>query len=217
MSTWDEYADLLRRLDHLVSAGERARVEAAAHASTEQNAAAQLDRRLAAQGQRVANLGESIGSRTGAAPPAPWEDALAAAQRYPEGPLAAAHRYADAADAAALEAELLAQRPPLLPALSPPVRALVVYAMAAAATALVQFALLVIAEPEVIGPFALYAWMCAGLPAMAFFAGYLVLTVWGRPRVLADPPARYPGPGFAICFLSTPILYCGYSLLRLAA
>jgi hypothetical protein len=213
MSTWDEYADLLRRLDHLVSTGERARVEAAAHASTERSAAAQLDRRLAAQGQRVASLGESIGSRTVAPPPAPLEDSLAA-QRYPEGPLAAARQYADAADTAALEAELLAQRPPLLPALSPPVRALVVYAVTAAATALVQFALLVIAEPEVIGPFALYAWVCAGLPAMAFFAGYLVLTVWGRPRVLADPPARYPGPGFAVCFLSTPILYCGYSLLH---
>jgi hypothetical protein len=209
MSTWDEYAELVRRLDHLVSAGERARSEAAAHAGSAASAAAQLDRRLSAQGQRLSHLGEAIRGQAVAPPPAavPPDDPFLS--------LATAQRYADTADAAILEAELLAQQAPLLPALSPLVRALAVYGATAAATALLQFALLVVADPGVIGPFALYAWMCAGLPAMAFFAGYLVLTVWGRPRVLAGAPARYPGLGFAVCFLATPVVYCGYSMLRL--
>jgi hypothetical protein len=61
--------------------------------------------------------------------------------------------------------------------------------------------------------FTLAAWICAGLPALSFFAGYLVLGRWGRPAMVAGTPPRYVHLGFLICFVAVPVAYVAYLLL----
>jgi hypothetical protein len=99
-----------------------------------------------------------------------------------------------------------------MPNLSPLARNVVVYLGCALVTVILQFGLLVASGEDRIDTWTLLAWMCAGLPAMAFFAGYLVIAVWGKPRMVAVAPTRSPRLGFAICFLAMPIVYCGYKL-----
>jgi hypothetical protein len=168
-----------------------------------------------------------------ALPPGPTRLALPATPASPAGPQAAggtvpaqrtapvdpvsalesARQAADAADAAALRAETMAQQPALLPGWSPLARAAAVYAGCALVAVILQYALVLAANADAVDTISLFAWMCAGLPAMAFFAGYLVLTGWGKPRIVVGTPARYARLGFAICFVAMPVAYCGYELL----
>jgi hypothetical protein len=131
----------------------------------------------------------------------------------PDHELELARRAADEADGAAMRAETMAQQPPLLPGLSPLARAVAVYGGGALVAVILEY-LLVIGS-DLVDPFSLFAWMCGGLPALAFFASYLVLTVWGKPRMIVGVPARYARLGFAICFAAMPIGYCGFTLLSM--
>lgn len=124
-----------------------------------------------------------------------------------------ARQSADAADAAATEADALARQATLLPKLSPLARNLVVYAASALVAVAVQFYLLTLSNSGPVDAFAVAAWMCAGLPAAAFFAGYLVLATWGKPKIAQGNAAIYPKLGFAVCFLAMPAVYCGYKLI----
>lgn len=126
-----------------------------------------------------------------------------------------ARQAADEADHAVSAAEALAQQPPLLPTWSPLARAMAVYTACALAAGVLMLMLVLASGVGVVDTFTLYAWTCAGLPAVAFFAGVLLLGRYGRPvaaNVAVSPP-RYVHFGFAICFLALPILYCGYLLL----
>ncbi|MEV4657539.1 hypothetical protein [Micromonospora sp. NPDC049301] len=124
-----------------------------------------------------------------------------------------ARRMADEADRHGQQAELLAQRPELLPTWSPLARAVAVYAGCGAVAGVLMLALVLASGVGLVDGFTLGAWICAGLPALAFFGGYLVLGRWGRPAMVAGTPPRYLPLGFLICFLLVPVAYCGYLLL----
>ncbi|MEV4755580.1 hypothetical protein AB0J86_10785 [Micromonospora sp. NPDC049559] len=139
------------------------------------------------------------------APPSPPLD--------PAYALELARRAADAADEAALRAESMAQQPPLLPGWSPLARALAVYGAGAFVAIVLEYVLVAGWGLDVVDPFTVFAWTCGGLPAMAFFAAYLVLTVWGKPRILNGKPHHYARLGFILCFAAMPLSYCGFALL----
>ncbi|MET7669167.1 hypothetical protein [Micromonospora luteifusca] len=124
-----------------------------------------------------------------------------------------ARRMADEADRHGQQAELLAQRPVLLPTWSPLARAVTIYAGCAAAAGVAMLALVLASGVGLVDGFTLGAWICAGLPAVAFFGGYLVLGRWGRPAMVEGAPPRYLPLGFLICFLLVPMAYCSYLLL----
>ncbi|MET8309737.1 hypothetical protein [Micromonospora sp. NPDC005173] len=124
-----------------------------------------------------------------------------------------ARRMADEADRHGHQAELLAQRPALLPTWSPLARAVAVYAGCGAAAGVLMLTLVLASGVGLVDGFTLGAWICAGLPALAFFGGYLVLGRWGRPPMVAGNPPRYLPLGFLICFLLVPMGYCAYLLL----
>ncbi|MFC5922632.1 hypothetical protein [Micromonospora vulcania] len=124
-----------------------------------------------------------------------------------------ARRMADEADRHGQQAELLAQRPALLPTWSPLGRAVAVYAACGVAAGVLVLALVLASGVGLVDGFTLGAWICAGLPALAFFGGYLVLGRWGRPAMVVGTPPRYLPLGFLICFLLVPMAYCGYLLM----
>ncbi|MEV7327020.1 hypothetical protein [Micromonospora sp. NPDC093244] len=131
----------------------------------------------------------------------------------PATELELARRMADEADRHGHQAEQLAQRPALLPTWSPLARAVAVYAGCGAAAGVLMLTLVVASGIGLVDGFTLGAWICAGLPALAFFGGYLVLGRWGRPAMVAGTPPRYLPLGFLICFLLVPMGYCAYLLL----
>jgi hypothetical protein len=206
---WREYAALARRLDDLRRAAEGSAAEVARRQDAVAAGFAALDRRLPAQRERLSQLGAAIGEPFGNQPILP-----AAGAGDPVAALHTAWLRADEADVAGTEAERLAQHPPLFPMWTPFARNLTVYALCALAAVAAQTALLVAADTDRIDPLTLLAWLCAGLPAMAFFAGAGVISVWGKPRVhTGTPPPRHLRLGFALCFLAMPAVYCGYRLV----
>ncbi|MEU5674909.1 hypothetical protein ABZ749_32230, partial [Micromonospora sp. NPDC047753] len=159
---------------------------------------------------RTASCGQRIAvSRPGR--PVTSEPTPAAAD--PAMELELARRMADEADRHGQQAELLAQRPALLPTWSPLARAVAVYAGCGAAAGVLVLMLVLASGVGLVDGFTLGAWICAGLPAVAFFGGYLVLGRWGRPAMVAGTPPRYLPLGFLICFLVVPMAYCAYLLL----
>ncbi|MGN9775703.1 hypothetical protein ACTMS0_07980 [Micromonospora sp. H33] len=136
-----------------------------------------------------------------------------AGEADPAAELELARRYADEADRYGQQAELLAQRPPLLPAWSPVARAFAVYLGCAGVGVVLMLVMVLASGVGVVDLGTLYAWMCAGLPAVSLIAGWLVLGRWGRPAMVAGTPARYPVLGILVCFLALPLAYCGYLLL----
>ncbi|TCB98109.1 hypothetical protein E0H26_10380 [Micromonospora zingiberis] len=124
-----------------------------------------------------------------------------------------ARRWADEADRYAQQAEVLAQRPALLPTWSPMARAVAVYLGFAAVSVLLMLVMVLASGVGVVGGWTLYSWMCAGLPAVSLIGAWLVLGRWGRPAVGAATPPRYPVIGFLLCFLAVPLAYCGYLIL----
>lgn len=150
---------------------------------------------------------------TAASPAGVGVPAQRAAAVDPAMELELARRMADEADRHGQQAELLAQRPALLPTWSPLARAVAVYAGCGAAAGVLMLTLVLASGVGLVDGFTLGAWICAGLPALAFFGGYLVLGRWGRPHTVAGTPPRYLPLGFLICFLLVPLGYCAYLLL----
>ncbi|MBL6275634.1 hypothetical protein JMF97_05620 [Micromonospora fiedleri] len=286
MSTFDEYAALVRHLSTQQRASEQG-VAADEQRRRDLGATVEyLDRRLLAQGQRLDQLGRTMGVTSpppgppGTAPtagppgppgvptsgpPAPpghvgaggsgpgtgWDGGAAAAPgrsgvgAYPQvgvgeaeralpvalsataagvpgqragevdaaTELEMARRWADEADRYAQQAEVLAQRPALLPTWSPMARAIAVYLAFAAVSVLIMLVMVLASGVGVVGGWTLFSWMCAGLPAASLIGGWLVLGRWGRPAVGAMTAPRYPVIGFLLCFLAVPLAYCGYLIL----
>ncbi|MER7443032.1 hypothetical protein [Micromonospora avicenniae] len=210
--TFEEYADLARQLAERRRAGERG-VAAAERRRDLHTAADFLDRRLAGQGTRLDQLGRAIGEPVTVSAPTEVDSASerwSAAEVDPAVELELARRYADEADRHGQQAELLARRPALLPAWSPVARAAAVYLASAGAGAVLGFVMVVAAGVGALGAGTLYAWLCAGLPAVALISGWLALGRWGRAPLAQGASARYPALGVAVCFLLVPLVYCGY-------
>ncbi|MEW1587611.1 hypothetical protein AB0283_19505 [Micromonospora vinacea] len=150
---------------------------------------------------------------TAASPAGVGVPAQRAAAADPAVELELARRMADEADRHGQQAELLAQRPALLPTWSPLARAVAVYAGCGIAAGVLVLILVLASGVGLVDGFTLGAWICAGLPAVAFFGGYLVLGRWGRPAMVAGTPPRYLPLGFLICFLLVPMAYCAYLLM----
>lgn len=119
-----------------------------------------------------------------------------------------------AAEAGVAQAKDLAPRPALFPTWSPLARAVAVYAGCAGVMAVLQWVLLAASGVVNLDGFGYVAWSCAGLPAMAFFGGYLLLHLVGRPKV-GEVPDTHPRLGFLICFLATPAALCFSVISRL--
>jgi hypothetical protein len=168
---------------------------------------------------RMDHGGAATGGATRMLPAVPGpragEPAAAPAAPDPVRELELARQRADEADAAASRAETIAQHPPLLPNVSPLVRAITVYLGCSAVAALIQLVPVLATDDTPSGTFTLFAWVCAGLPAMAFFAGYFVLSTWGKPKIVLGRAEAYARIGFAICFVAMPLAYCGwYTIMR---
>ncbi|MGW0432697.1 hypothetical protein ACWDV4_09145 [Micromonospora sp. NPDC003197] len=150
----------------------------------------------------------------GAAPSAGPVPAPRPAPVDPAQALDLARQAADVADQSALRAETMAQQPPLLPGWSPIARALAIYGgfalLAVAMGVLLFYQLDTEVEKRDFGRwFTAIAWAGGGLPALAFFAGYLVLNVWGKPRmVVGKQPSAHLRIGFLICFVAVPLAAC---------
>jgi hypothetical protein len=207
VSGWQEYVALARQLDDIRRTGEQSAAEVTRQQEAVSAGFAALDQRLAAQRERLTRLGGIVGQPYGNQPvqPAHLPDPVQA--------LHLARLRAEEADAASAQAEQLAQYPPLFPMWTPLARNLTVYALCAAAAVVIQIALLVAADVDRIDPLTLLAWLCAGLPAMAFFAGVTVISIWGKPRLVpGGAPVRHLRLGFAICLLAMPVAFCAYKL-----
>ncbi|MGN9765020.1 hypothetical protein ACTMS2_07600 [Micromonospora sp. SD12] len=150
---------------------------------------------------------------TAAGPAAAGVPAQRPAEVDPTVELELARRYADESDRHGQQTELLAQRPALLPDWSPVARAVGVYAGCAAVGAILMMIMVLASGVGLVDGFTLGAWICAGLPALSFFAGYLVLGRWGRPAIVAGTPPRYVHLGFLICFAAVPVAYVAFLLL----
>ncbi len=211
MSTWPEYVRLARHLDGLARDAERGAADQSAQRELSIATVAHLDERLAAQRSRLDLLGRAIGQRVGTAP------AQFTGVTDPAEALRIAQRQTDAADAAASAAERQAQLPALLPGVSPRVRNVLTYGACALVAVIAQFALLLSADSRQVDSVTLVAWSCAGFPAMAWIGGYVILSVWGRPRVGDPTVERNPRIGFAICFLAMPLAYCAFQAVTKAA
>jgi hypothetical protein len=131
----------------------------------------------------------------------------------PATELELARRWADEADRYAQQAEMLAQRPALLPGWSPMARAVAVYLGFSGVAVVLMLILGLASDVGVVSLGTVVAWMCAGLPAVALIGAWLVLGKWGRPASGAATPPRYPLLGFLLCFVAVPLAYCGYLLL----
>ncbi|SCL18717.1 hypothetical protein GA0074692_0459 [Micromonospora pallida] len=139
-----------------------------------------------------------------AAPPPPLD---------PAEELTRVRSSADEADRYGRQVEARAGQPRLLPGWSPLARAIVVYLGSALVGALAVAVLVLVANAGWIDSATLAIWTVAGIPALAFFAGFLLLGRYGRPAVGGASPPRHLNTGFVICFLLLPAVSCGYLLL----
>jgi hypothetical protein len=108
------------------------------------------------------------------------------------------------ADVTARRAEERGYQPILLPGVHPLVRNGLVYAGTTALCALVSCGLVLFgtAGPDHRFPLWTAPWSLCGLPAVAFFAGYLIIASFGRPRIdTGERASRSVRLGGLICFL----------------
>ena len=197
----EQYADLVRQVSALrhADAGEAAGRQHTAHAVQ-----ADIDRlttRLAAQRAHLTQLAQQIklpAPRFDLPPPSGVSDPAEAAHR--------AERAITAADVAAQDAHHLAGRPVILPGLSPAARAAAIYAGCAGIGWLAQCGLF-LASSET--DFGVLAWSLCGLPALAFFAGWLTVATLGQPRTIGGQLPHHVRLGGLICFLGMPIAWIG--------
>lgn len=200
---WAAYTEATARLAAAVRT-ERARAaeqEAAGH--TARAGIEALTGRLAAQRQHLVQLAAELrlpAPSIGPPVPGPVAD--------PTEAVARATAAADAADVAARAAHRRAAQPPLLPGLTPSARNVIVYAAAALAGTLISILMIAVNPDAEFGriPWQLVPWSLCGLPAVAFFAGYLTISLAGQPRLGKGGTKSVRAGGF-ICFVGMPILW----------
>ncbi|MBO0871049.1 MAG: hypothetical protein J2P15_21060 [Micromonosporaceae bacterium] len=117
----------------------------------------------------------------------------------------------------AQQAERRSYQPGLLPGLPVGARNLVVYSACTVVAAVITF-LAFGSYDSARGSmsFSFIAWSVCGLPALAFFAAYAIITFFGRPRVEAgrQPATRSVRLGGLICFVGMwAVFFCIAALL----
>lgn len=207
MPTWTDYTRLTGQLNDLVHDQTQATAQQTRSRETATAGVGILEQRLANQNQRLQRLAKVLGQQIGQAPP------TFTGISDPAQAIQLARQYTDTADATTAQVEQLAEQPRLLPGLSPVTRNLLVYGTCALLAVLAQYALLLVADPAHLDAITLIAWICTGFPAMAWIAGFVIISVWGRPY-LGDPTAaRNPKLGFAVCFLAMPAAFCAFKFI----
>jgi hypothetical protein len=196
--SWSEYARAARELAEVRRAEEAAAADRAAVTRTAADDLDRLTQHLEVQHDLLHNLAGTLKL------PEPY---IGKSGRSSVTDVAQAlHLAADAANAADVEArraEHIGTRPILLPDESPTARNAITYSAWAMLGWVLQCGLL-LASAE--NDFGTIAWSLCGLPAVAFFAGYLTLSTVGQPRVGSSHP-KQARLGGAICFVGMPLLW----------
>ncbi len=189
--SWAEYTRAARELADLRRATEAAAADRASVARTAGEDIDRLTTHLEAQRDYLLALAKKLKL------PEPY---VGTAGRSSVTDVAEAlHRAADAANAAETEArraERAGSRPLLLPDASPTARNSLIYGSWAFAAWLLQCGLVTFSPTN---DFGVLAWSLCGLPALAFFGGYITVSTLGQPRVGAEHP-KQARLGGAICF-----------------
>ena len=194
-----------RRLSEVRQAEAQRRANVDQSLSVEQSAVAQLKQRVAAQQDHLAGLAErlheprlSFGGvvRTG------LTDVGEAVRRGREA--------LDNADTEARRAEERAYQPAFLPGMSSTGRNSLIYLGAAFLASMVSCGLWLTSPDTDLGrlPLSLVPWSLCGLPAIAFFAGYLTIAIFGRSRLDSGRGANYSMRlGGLICFVGMAVFW----------
>ncbi|HEY3505336.1 MAG TPA: hypothetical protein VGN37_21445 [Actinocatenispora sp.] len=140
-------------------------------------------------------------------PPADRTEIVGLAEEVPAADrLATARQRLHDANVAADAAEDLGEAPVLLPGWRPRARVAVVYAGCSLAALVGQLVMIgLYSHKAVTDQVGTYAWTCCGFPALAFFAGYLLVGLLCRPRSSTTPVDRFPRMGAALCAASLPV------------
>jgi hypothetical protein len=196
--SWAEYTAAARELAELRRADAAVLAERTELAGTARDDLNQLTQHLDNQQTYLTTLANTLRL------PAPW---FGKVDRSSVTDLAQAlHRAADAANAAddeARRAEDTATRPVLLPDLSPTGRNTLIYGGWALVGWLLQCGLLSFSTAT---DFGTAAWSLCGIPALAFFAGYLTVSTLGQPRVGTQHP-KMVRLGGVINFVGMPVAW----------
>ncbi|GIF09159.1 hypothetical protein [Actinoplanes siamensis] len=193
---WAEYTELSRRLADLQSREAVRKEDLQQRVSAARAAVDQLQRRLVVQREHLLGLGQRLRE------PQPALDGVTnTGLNDLDEAVRRAREALDQADAEARQAEERGMRPVLLPSMSPTGRNVLVYSASTLAMWLVACGLSSLASNRSAG---LVLWSLCGLPALAFFAGYIVISVFARPRMQTlnqvDHMVRIGG---LICVLGT--------------
>jgi hypothetical protein len=197
--SWSEYAAAARELAELRNADDAADADRASLARTAQRDLEKLTKHLGAQQEHLVELSRTLGL------PAPH---IGKSGRSTVTNIAEAlHRAADAANAAddaAREAGNAASKPILLPELSPGSRNALIYTFWSMIGWVLQCGLLTASDA---GALETAPWALCGLPAVAFFAGYLTVMTLGRPRTGGADYPKHMRLGGVICFVGMPVFW----------
>jgi hypothetical protein len=172
---WAEYAEASRQLAEVRGQEAARQSQAEQRATAGRSAVEQLTRRLTAQRDRL----DSVATRLREPKPS-LDGAARTGLTDPDEAIRRAVQAIEQADAEVRRAEERGTRPVLFPAMSARGRNALVYSMAAFGMWLVSCGLYSFSPGS--ASIGLLLWSVFGLPAIAFFAGYVVISIFGRPR-----------------------------------
>lgn len=206
-SDWSEYAAAagrlaaVRRAERERTGGLRKDAESARAQLTE------VADQLVEQQSDLVELARKLRLPAPSFPPADRTEIAGLAEEVPAADrLATARQRLHDANVAADAAEDLGEAPVLLPGWRPRARVAVVYAGCSLAALVGQLVTIgLYSHKAVTDQVGTYAWTCCGFPALAFFAGYLLVGLLCRPRSSTTPVDRFPRMGAALCVASLPV------------
>jgi hypothetical protein len=175
---WAEYAEMSRQLAEVRGQETARQSQAERGAAAGRAAMEKLELRLTAQRAQIADvamrLRESKPSLDGAARTGLTD---------PDEAIRRAAQAIEQADVEVRQAEERGTRPLLFPTMSAKGRNALVYSVAAFGMWLVSCGFYSFSSESGSGSVGLLLWSIFGLPAIAFFAGHVVISIAGRPRV----------------------------------
>lgn len=200
---WAAYIDAAQRIAAILRHEHHRTAQQAAATHSGQAGVDQLTHRLAVQRQHLTQLATTLrlpAPHFGGIAPSPVTDPAEALHR--------ATTAADTADTNAQAAHRQAAEPPLLPGLTPLARNALVYVAAAFLGTIASLLMFTVSTDTQFGriPWQLVPWSLCGFPALAFFAGYLTISLVGQPRI-GDKHTHSGRVGGVICFVGMPIMW----------